>query len=478
MNKTIYMCYKHINPLRKYSLNWKLLNPEWNIELYDNKRCIDFLSAEFSPIFVDIFNFIKDGPIKADFWRVCIIYKYGGLYVDADIEPLKPLDFYLEPDDFFVTCTSFVSHALCNPHFLFAYKNNIILKEAIDIYLQYYKNKKYSYWGWSIVNIFTEIQLLRKIVNFKKFDQIKYVDNKKYKILVEKNGDCCTYKGNTILNNRYKSYRNHNFINNNQIHIGSSSYNIKNIKLNDNYHPNTIISFDNLNPDKFYYLINGNQLKIIRIDQNTGWGQDLVGKFLFITLGPSDTNEKQFGLETIYHPNSIISCYHNYRDTFKFKLNKDILTVFRTDNNEENSYPGWKQNLKVYINHIIIGDSTENTKIIQLNDDFPDEQEIFFVNSNHLFDYKIENKFLIVTRIDKNYGWTDKLAGVIYQIPIGPSNSNQKIVKLKKKYPSDTKLNFSHNYDDEYKYQFKNFELIINRIDINSGWNQNLIAYI
>lgn len=481
MNKTIYMCYKNIFPLRKYSLNWKLLNPDWNIELYDNKRCIDFFLKEYSQLYVDIFNFIKDGPIKADFWRVCVIYKYGGLYVDADIEPLKPLDFYLESDDFFVTCTSFVSHALCNPHFIFAYKNNIILKQAINIYLDYYKNKKYSYWGWSIVNIFTEIELLRKIINFKKFDQIKYVDNKKYKIFVEKNGNCCTYNGTIVLNNRYKSYKNHKFLSHDEIHIGSSSNNIKIIKLKDNYHPNTIISFDNLILDKFFYLFKDNELKILRIDQNTGWGVDLIGKFLFITLGPSDKNEKIFALDKNYPPNSIVNYFshNNNQDIFKFKLDKNFITVLKNSkDNTEICDQGWKQNLKIYINHIIIGDSHENNKIIKLPDDFPEDQEIFFINSNHIFDYKIENKYLNVFRKDHKCGWTDRLAGVIFQIPIGSSKFNKKIITLKKKYPDNTQLSFFHEYDDEFDYKFINFELHITRIDKNSGWNQNLIAYI
>ena len=60
-------------------------------ELYDNKMCEDFLLNNYSEEHKNIFNYIKHGPIKADFWRICIINKFGGLYVDSDIMPLKPL---------------------------------------------------------------------------------------------------------------------------------------------------------------------------------------------------------------------------------------------------------------------------------------------------------------------------------------------------------------------------------------------------
>ena len=70
--KVIYMCHKHLSEISKYSLNWKILNPEYDIKLYDDNLCQQFLLNEYSQLHLDIFNFLKDGPIKADFWRICI----------------------------------------------------------------------------------------------------------------------------------------------------------------------------------------------------------------------------------------------------------------------------------------------------------------------------------------------------------------------------------------------------------------------
>ena len=58
--KTIYMCHKNLKDIKLYSQNWKRLNPEWEIKLYDNDLCKQFLLEEYSQLHCDIFNFLKD----------------------------------------------------------------------------------------------------------------------------------------------------------------------------------------------------------------------------------------------------------------------------------------------------------------------------------------------------------------------------------------------------------------------------------
>ena len=210
--KKIYMCYKNIIDLEKYSKKWKELNPEYEIELYDDERCKDFLLKEYSQLHVDIFDHIKDGPIKSDFWRVCIINKYGGLYVDADINPLVPLNEYIDDDDDFVTCisTAFKPNKKkwqLNPHFILSHPNNKILQNCIDEYVRMYKNNvKYSYWGWSVCQIIYIDKLKLKK------SQVLYDNNTKYKFILELNPNDCEYDGKLVLHNRYDNYKNHSFV--------------------------------------------------------------------------------------------------------------------------------------------------------------------------------------------------------------------------------------------------------------------------
>lgn len=145
--KVIYLCNKTLDKMDIMAKKWKGLNPDYEIVLYDNAMCEKFLLDNYGQLYKDIFDFLKDGPIKADFWRICILYKYGGVYSDIDSLPLVPLKDFIENDIDFVTCSSYDSGNF-NPNFIISNANNIILKQVIDWYINNYNNKKpYDYWG-------------------------------------------------------------------------------------------------------------------------------------------------------------------------------------------------------------------------------------------------------------------------------------------------------------------------------------------
>jgi mannosyltransferase OCH1-like enzyme len=208
--KIIYMCYKNLQDLEMYSVNWKKLNPEYEIKLYDNDLCEKFLLEEFSQLYCDIFKYIKDGPIKADFWRVCVLYKYGGVYVDADVEPLVPIKDYINEDTDFVSCIS--SNAgtnnwsPLNPQFIMAKSGDILLQSCIDEYVKYYlNNKPYTYWSWSICKIFD----FKGLDTWVDGDYI--LDDKKFQFVKEKadfniHNFHCVYKNIRVFNCRYAKY--------------------------------------------------------------------------------------------------------------------------------------------------------------------------------------------------------------------------------------------------------------------------------
>jgi len=211
--KVIYMCHKELTHITRYSQNWKRLNPDYEIKLFDDKLCEDFLARNFSRLHLEIFRFISDGPIKADFWRCCILYKFGGVYADADIEPLVPISEYIEPKISFLTCIAYDFNILYknyrfNPHFIMAEKYDQNISNCITSYVNIYKNDKqnYSYWKWSICCF-----LMIPDVNEKKSQTI-IKNGKKYQFLFQKTPDECEYNGVTVLYNSYKTYKDHNFI--------------------------------------------------------------------------------------------------------------------------------------------------------------------------------------------------------------------------------------------------------------------------
>ena len=114
--KVIYLSYKTKDIPEYVIKKWNKIYPDYEVKLYDNNDCINFLKKEYNDELVDIFNYIKDGPIKADFWRVCILYKYGGIYSDIDVEPLVNIENIMLPDTTFITCLSAMGKNI-NTHF-------------------------------------------------------------------------------------------------------------------------------------------------------------------------------------------------------------------------------------------------------------------------------------------------------------------------------------------------------------------------
>ena len=218
--KVIYMCDKETTFIEKYSKNWLKLNPEFEVKLYDNVACENFLTTEFSPLHCEVFQYIKDGPIKADFWRVCVLYKYGGYYVDADVEPLVPIREFIDEEADFVICTSLYFFKALDPIFMVAEAGNKTLYNCIMVYIKHFNNKfLYSYMTWSIVTIMKYSNVLKIKSLKKKFGIYNVDDSYKVQILQEVNGensydDHVIYNNIRLFNNRYKTYdeKNHKFI--------------------------------------------------------------------------------------------------------------------------------------------------------------------------------------------------------------------------------------------------------------------------
>jgi len=91
MNKTIYMTYKRDVPDYVFS-RWKLHNPEYTIEFSLNEDCEKFIETHFNTYVSELFKSISKGAYKADLWRLCKLYIYGGIYADIDLIPHITLD--------------------------------------------------------------------------------------------------------------------------------------------------------------------------------------------------------------------------------------------------------------------------------------------------------------------------------------------------------------------------------------------------
>lgn len=74
------------------------LNPDHDYWFWDDQAC-DNLVAQFGPLLYDAYSSLIPGAFRADVWRVCVLYAYGGVYMDMDIVPLLSIDQLISKSD-------------------------------------------------------------------------------------------------------------------------------------------------------------------------------------------------------------------------------------------------------------------------------------------------------------------------------------------------------------------------------------------
>jgi len=117
------------NKLLRAQNSWKKYK-EYEYNFYSDKQQDEFMKKYFS----DIYDAYQKCPIpvmKADLWRYCIIYKYGGIYADSDTICLEKPNFLIK-NSYLVGVPENNNVHLCQWVFS-APKKSPILKSIIDL---------------------------------------------------------------------------------------------------------------------------------------------------------------------------------------------------------------------------------------------------------------------------------------------------------------------------------------------------------
>ena len=75
--------------------SWKRFNPDWEYRLWTDADNDALVLDEF-PSLLDLYRSLPRPIHRADFARLLYLRRFGGLYVDLDIEALKPADSILD----------------------------------------------------------------------------------------------------------------------------------------------------------------------------------------------------------------------------------------------------------------------------------------------------------------------------------------------------------------------------------------------
>lgn len=110
---------KCISSWKKYCPDYEIR--EWNAENFDYAQC-DYAKEAYAA---------KKWAFLTDYARLYVLYNYGGIYLDADVELLKSLDDVLIND----AGIGFETKYFLGPHFMYAKKGNAYINYLLTSYL-------------------------------------------------------------------------------------------------------------------------------------------------------------------------------------------------------------------------------------------------------------------------------------------------------------------------------------------------------
>lgn len=78
---------------------WIHRNPEYNYHYYTGAKSREFIADYFDATVLEAYDNLVPGAFKADLWRYCALYHYGGVYIDIKMYPKLKLDQIINDED-------------------------------------------------------------------------------------------------------------------------------------------------------------------------------------------------------------------------------------------------------------------------------------------------------------------------------------------------------------------------------------------
>ncbi len=124
----------------------KKVNDDCTIYIFDKDQRLNFIKKYFKKEVVDAYNSLKPGAFKADLWRYCILYKFGGIYQDIKMQPIngfKYSELLKNNKEYYVRDYDISGRGIYNAVLICKPKNQILLK-SINQIIENCKNKYYG----------------------------------------------------------------------------------------------------------------------------------------------------------------------------------------------------------------------------------------------------------------------------------------------------------------------------------------------
>ena len=132
----------------------RLLSLDWEYHYVSTEDRDKFIKQYATPQEYEAFSKLTDGAAQADFWRLFVLNKEGGVYMDIDAHFVWPLSKIIKEDDNEVILLNKEHYT---NYFIASAPNNKYLKKAIDLIVENIQQKKidggvYSLTGPIVLN--------------------------------------------------------------------------------------------------------------------------------------------------------------------------------------------------------------------------------------------------------------------------------------------------------------------------------------
>jgi len=108
----------------------KSINPDYKYYYFTSRQCREFIKKEF-PDVLEYYDLLLPGAYKADLWRYCVLYKYGGFYLDIRMYPYMSFDSIITNNTEFMSCVD-VSQNMLYQAILGVEPKSQCMRNAID----------------------------------------------------------------------------------------------------------------------------------------------------------------------------------------------------------------------------------------------------------------------------------------------------------------------------------------------------------
>lgn len=158
--KVIHYCWFGRNPLPKSALkcidSWRKFFPDYEIKEW-NEDNFDVNIIKYTQ---DAYN-AKKYAFVSDYARIWILYNYGGVYFDTDVEVISPMTDIIEKGPFMgfeIDPQNNIQYAVAPGLGIATTKHHEIYKDILDIY------SNLKFWNGSKINLYAIVRITTDIL--------------------------------------------------------------------------------------------------------------------------------------------------------------------------------------------------------------------------------------------------------------------------------------------------------------------------